>query len=146
MSDVWTWYGWRCGHALRRDPAHHQALPADECALRRLLTRVARRRGRWLVVDASNGRTFGQCFAVGHGLLGVELSAAPLDNVVWPLQPLPAPELPAAVRLRNTGKSLPVWCPPRALYDVRGATNLIARHLAGHLLPPGYEERRVDVR
>lgn len=135
----WTWNGWRCG------TEHHHTLPGEVGALSRQLRRVARHRGRWIVIDAAIDGTFAQCVAVGHGLLGVELSD-PTGNVVWPLQPLPAPELPAAVRLRNTGKSLRVWFPPRALYDVRGATNLIARHLSGHLPPAEFETWAVDVR
>lgn len=146
MSDVWTWYGWRCGHALRRDPAHRHALPDDEAALGRLLARVARRRGRWLVVDATDGRTFGQCVAVGHGLLGVELSD-PVDKTIWPLHALPTPLFPAVVRLRRTShRFAPVWFPPRALFPPVEASAVIAGHLDGCPLPLCFDSWAVDAR
>ncbi len=80
-------------------------------------------------------------------MLGVELSDR-IDKVAWPLQPLPAPVRPVAVRLRVAGRRryAPVWFPPRALYRPCEAAGVLARHLAGHGLPTGFDAWPVDTR
>ena len=146
-ASEWTWYGWLCRHALRRNPRHHHTLPATDVALWGLLERAARHRGRWVVIEAPGGGAFGQCVAVGNGLLGVEVSD-PVSKTIWPLGAVPAAARPVVVRLRGAGRRrfAPLWFPPRALHAPVDAVAAIGRHLDGRPLPRQFDACPVEVR
>ncbi len=134
MSTAWTICRWRC----RRE--HRHPLRATDEALRQALVRVARRRGRWAVVDAGSA-VFGQAAARGDGLLGVELSDA-AATVVWPMRcSTDGPGRWAdAVPLRGTGRRrAPIDFPSRAQLTVDEAVAVIGRHLRGEDLPAGFD-------
>ena len=142
-----TWYGWRCRRALRRNRRHRHTMPATDAALRCLLEHAARHRGRWLVLEAADGSAFGQCVAVGGGLLGVELSD-PVNKTIWPLHAVPVAARAVVVRLRGAYRRrfAPLWFPARALYLAVDAAALIGQHLDGRRLPLRFDACPVDIR
>jgi len=136
-SGPWTWYAWRC----RRQ--HRHPLPATDEALRHLLARVARRRGRWIVIEGPDGR-FGQAVAARRGQVCVELSDG-TGWVVWAMRPVRDNTTRGGelVRLRGVRGAAPVWTRRWATWRPGEAAALIAAHLHGLPLPTGVATRRV---